>query len=91
MYYVYIVECKDGSFYTGWTTDIAKRLIKHNQGKGAKYTRSRYPVELRFSEILESKSDAMRRECALKNLTREDKAKLIELYASKLKAGNVNN
>ncbi len=77
MYYVYIVECKDESLYTGWTMDIETRLAKHNQGKGAKYTRSRYPVVLRYSEILESKSEAMCRECAIKKLSREEKIDLI--------------
>ncbi len=77
LYYVYIVECKDGSYYTGWTMDIESRLAKHNQGKGAKYTRSRYPVVLRYSETFESKSEAMCRECAIKKMSREDKIKLI--------------
>jgi len=77
LYYVYIVECKDESLYTGWTMDIETRLAKHNQGKGAKYTRSRYPVVLRYSEILESKSEAMCRECAIKKLSREEKIDLI--------------
>ena len=84
MYFVYIVKCRDGTFYTGWTTDIAKRLVKHNQGKGAKYTRSRYPVELTYSEVLESRSEAMRRECAIKKLTREDKEILISTYSDNL-------
>lgn len=77
MYYVYVVECKDGSLYTGWTMDIETRLAKHNQGKGAKYTRSRYPVVLKYSEVLESKSEAMCREWAIKKLSREEKTKLI--------------
>lgn len=79
MYYVYMVECRDGSLYTGWTTDIETRLGKHNLGKGAKYTRSRHPVVLRYFETLETKSEAMRREYAIKNLAREEKVKLIGL------------
>lgn len=77
MYYVYMVECKDGSYYTGWTMDIETRLAKHNQGKGAKYTRSRYPVVLRYSERFKSRSEAMCREWAIKKLSREEKTKLI--------------
>jgi len=71
LYYVYIVECKDGSLYTGWTMDIETRLAKHNQGKGAKYTRARFPV------VLGSKSEAMRREYAIKRMSREEKQMLI--------------
>jgi len=77
LYYVYIVECKDGSLYTGWTMDIETRLAKHNQGKGAKYTRARFPVVLRYSEVLGSKSEAMRREYAIKRMSREEKQMLI--------------
>ena len=77
MYFVYMVECKDGSFYTGWTMDIETRIVKHNNGKGAKYTRSRHPVVLKYSEVLESKSEAMRREYAIKKMSKEEKTKLI--------------
>lgn len=77
MFYVYIVQCRDGSLYTGWTLDLTKRLAKHNQGKGAKYTRARYPVTLVYSEPHNSKSEAMSRERRIKMLTREDKLKLI--------------
>lgn len=77
MYFVYMVECKDGSFYTGWTMDIETRIVKHNNGKGAKYTHSRHPVVLKYSEVLESKSEAMRRECAIKKMSKEEKNKLI--------------
>lgn len=77
MYYVYIVECKDGSFYTGTAVDLTARLAKHNMGKGAKYTRSRFPVELRYFERLESRGEALRREYALRKLSRQEKIKLI--------------
>lgn len=77
MFYVYIVECKDGTFYTGWTVDIAERLKRHNLGKGAKYTRSRYPVVLRYLEQAASKSEACRKEYSIKQLTREQKLLLI--------------
>ncbi|UWG98126.1 GIY-YIG nuclease family protein [Dehalobacter sp. DCM] len=78
MFYVYIVECKDGTLYTGWTVDIADRLQKHNQGKGAKYTRSRYPVVLKYLEQAASKSEACQREYRIKQLSREQKNQLIE-------------
>lgn len=76
--YTYIVECADGTLYTGWTTDIEKRIGTHNEGKGAKYTRSRLPVRLVYYETHGNKSEAMKREAAIKKLTREDKLKLID-------------
>lgn len=77
MYYVYILECKDGTLYTGWTTDIEKRLSQHNHGKGAKYTRSRIPVILKYSEKFSTKKEALQREYFIKQLSREEKLKLI--------------
>lgn len=76
--YVYIVECADGTLYSGWTNDLEKRIAAHNAGDGAKYTRSRRPVKLRYYETFEEKSKALRRECALKKLTRMEKIALIE-------------
>lgn len=76
-HYVYIVLCGDGSYYTGWTTNLEKRVRVHNQGKGAKYTRSRLPVELLYSEEYAEKGEALRREAAIKKLTHQQKAKLI--------------
>jgi putative endonuclease len=76
--YVYIVECADGTLYSGWTNDLEKRIAAHNAGDGAKYTRSRRPVKLRYYETFEEKSKALRRECALKKLTRAEKIALIE-------------
>ena len=75
--YVYIVECRDGTYYTGWTTDPQERLKTHNSGKGAKYTRSRLPVRLVYLEACSSKEEAMKREYAIKHLRREQKEKLI--------------
>ena len=69
----YILRCSDGSLYTGWTNDITKRLAAHNAGKGAKYTKSRTPVELVYVEFF----DAMRREYAIKQLSRSQKLALI--------------
>ena len=76
MYYVYIVACKDGTLYTGWTTDIKRRIKEHNAGNGAKYTRVRYPVVLKHHEIFETKQQAMKREWAIKRLTRQQKIAL---------------
>ncbi len=78
MNYVYIVKCKDGTLYTGWTTNIENRIKKHNSGKGAKYTRNRYPVELKYFEEFENKAEALRREYHIKQLTRKEKLKLIQ-------------
>ncbi|HHV65334.1 MAG TPA: GIY-YIG nuclease family protein [Peptococcaceae bacterium] len=78
MYYVYIVECKDGTFYTGWTIDLRRRLEQHNRGKGAKYTRSRYPVVLKYYEIFSTKQEACRREYQIKQLPRNNKLSLIQ-------------
>lgn len=77
MYFVYIIECKDGTLYTGWTINVEKRLIQHNASKGAKYTRSRLPVLLRYTENVSSKKEALQREYFIKQLSREEKLKLI--------------
>lgn len=78
MHYVYMVECKDGTLYTGWTTDIAQRLEQHNKGKGAKYTRARRPVVLKYYEELASKEEALKREYHLRHLSRKEKLRLID-------------
>lgn len=79
MNYTYIVECKDGSLYTGWTTDLKRRISAHNAGTGAKYTKTRRPVRLIYWEEFETKQEAMRREYAIKHMSRPEKLKLIEL------------
>lgn len=76
--YAYMVECSDGSLYTGYTTDLEKRIKEHNSGKGAKYTRSRLPVKLVYFEELATKREAQSREWHIKRLTREQKLKLIK-------------
>jgi len=76
-FYVYVLECADKTLYTGYTNDLDKRLKAHNSGKGAKYTRSRRPVRLIYSECFESKSEALKREYQIKQLTRIQKLKLI--------------
>ena len=77
-WYVYILRCCDGSLYTGITTDTLRRIAEHNSGKGAKYTRSRRPVELGYQEDCDDHSQALRRELEIKALRRADKIKLIE-------------
>ena len=76
-HFVYILKCADGSFYTGYTTDPERRTKVHNSGKGAKYTRARLPVELIYTETFDHKTDAQRREYAIKQLTRAGKEKLV--------------
>ena len=76
-YYVYMLRCADGTLYTGYTDDPQRRTQVHNAGKGAKYTRSRLPVELVYQEECGDKSAALRREHAIKHLTRAEKLKLI--------------
>ena len=77
MHYVYIAKCSDGTYYTGYTNDLEKRLLAHNTGKGAKYTKSRCPVELVYYETFDTKEEAMRREYAVKQLSRIKKIQLI--------------
>lgn len=77
MNYTYIVECSDGSLYTGWTNDLEKRLKAHNEGKGAKYTKSRRPVKLVHVEEFDTKEEAMKREYKIKHMPREEKKRLI--------------
>lgn len=78
MNYAYILRCADGTLYSGWTNDLEKRLAAHNAGKGGKYTRARLPVELVYFESFESKNEAMSREAQFKQLSREQKLKLIK-------------
>lgn len=75
--YVYILSCADGTFYTGWTTHLEERVKTHNQGKGARYTRSRRPVKLLYWEEYSDKGEAMRREAAIKKMSRKQKEELI--------------
>lgn len=77
MNYTYMLRCADGTLYTGWTNDLAKRLRTHQSGRGGKYTRARLPVELVWFEAHAEKADAMRREWAVKRLSRAEKLALI--------------
>ena len=79
--YTYILKCADGTYYTGWTTDLEQRLKTHNEGAGAKYTRARLPVTLAYAELHETKSDAMKREAAIKKLSRKEKEALMASFS----------
>ena len=75
--FVYVLECADGSFYTGWTTDLQGRIAAHNAGSGARYTRGRGPVRLVYFEEQDDKQTAQRREWAIKKMTRLQKEQLV--------------
>lgn len=77
MNYTYLVRCQDGSLYCGWTNHLDERIKAHNDGKGAKYTKCRRPVELVYYETFPTKEEAMSRECAIKKLSRKQKLNLI--------------
>ncbi len=77
MNYTYVLRCGDGSLYTGWTNDIEKRLKAHNEGRGAKYTKGRGPVKLVYVEEFATKEEAMKREYAIKHMTRREKEELL--------------
>jgi len=76
-HYVYVVECSDGTLYTGYTTDVGRRIGEHNAGEGAKYTAGRRPVTLRYVEYHPTRSDAQRREHEIKSLSRSRKESLL--------------
>ena len=78
MHYVYLVRCADNTLYCGWTTNLEKRIHAHNSGQGAKYTRSRRPVQLIYAEEYLEKHEALSREWHLKHLCREEKLRLAE-------------
>lgn len=78
--YVYILRCKDDSLYTGWCIDLKKRLALHNSGKGAKYTRSKRPCKLVYYEEISNKSEALKREIAIKKLTKSKKEDLVRSF-----------
>ncbi|QGZ26907.1 GIY-YIG nuclease family protein [Streptococcus ruminicola] len=78
--YMYVVECSDGTLYTGYTTDIQHRIKTHNAGKGAKYTRSRLPVKLIYQESFDSKESAMSAESYFKQKTRKQKLEYIAAH-----------
>ena len=77
-YYAYLVRCRDGSYYCGYTNDLKKRVGAHNEGRGGRYTRARLPVRLAYSEEFNTKSGAMKREHEIKRLTRSQKIALVK-------------
>ncbi|MDR5659692.1 GIY-YIG nuclease family protein [Serpentinicella sp. ANB-PHB4] len=79
MNYVYILACKDGSYYTGWTNNLEKRVEKHNQGTASKYTRARLPVKVVYFESFETKEAAMKREYEIKQMSRKEKVNLVKI------------
>lgn len=83
MNYTYLLRCADGTLYCGWTNHLEERVQIHNEGKGAKYTKCRRPVELVYYEVFETKQEAMRREAAIKRLTRREKLGLIDTKPDK--------
>lgn len=76
-HHVYVLACADGSYYTGYTTDVERRVAEHNEGEGARYTRGRTPVELEHVETYDSRSAALQREHEVKTLSHEEKAALV--------------
>lgn len=83
-YYAYILECSDRTYYTGYTTDVEKRIDVHNAGKGAKYTRARLPVTLKYVRSFSTKREAMQYEWSIKQLTRAQKQQLMEGTSNEL-------
>lgn len=81
-YFCYIVKCADESFYTGWTTDPARREKQHNAGRGARYTRMHRPVKMVYIEEQPDRASAMKREIAIKRLPREKKEKLVNTHSA---------
>ena len=88
--YTYVLKCKDGTYYTGWTNNLDKRLKDHNEGRGAKYTKARLPVSLIYYEEFQTKEEAMRREYAIKHMTRSEKENLIKASGAKCTSDDNN-
>ena len=84
MNYVYILKCGDNSLYTGWTNNLEKRFEEHCKGQGAKYTKGRGPLEIVYHEVFDNKIDAMKREYAIKKLSRKEKDILVESFKGRL-------
>ena len=83
MYFLYILKCKDGSLYTGITTDVKRRFEEHKNGKGGHYTRSRKVLKILYTERCKDRSSASKREAGIKKWPREKKIKLIEIYGNR--------
>lgn len=80
MNYTYIVRCRDGSLYTGWTNNLEGRMKAHNENRGAKYTKPRLPVSLVYYEVFETKEEAMRREAEIKKLPKLKKEQIVAQF-----------
>ncbi|HKZ44582.1 MAG TPA: GIY-YIG nuclease family protein [Anaerolineales bacterium] len=89
-YFCYILECSDGTFYTGWTTDPLRRTKTHNAGRGARYTRTRVPVLLVYTEELPDRAAAMKREIKIKKLDHARKQKLIQDQLENSETGSIS-
>ena len=83
--YTYILVCADGTLYCGWTNHLQERVAAHNAGKGARYTKSRRPVVLKYYETFRTMQEAMRREWAVKQLSRKEKLELIEAFTHQMR------
>jgi len=84
LHFVYIAECSDGTLYAGYTVDLARRMDEHNTSKkGARYTKNRRPVVLKYSESFKEKGEALKREYEIKSMPREKKFELIDGYTAK--------
>ena len=81
--WVYMLRCRDGSLYTGWTNDLTKRLATHAAGKASRYTASRLPVELALALPMQDRGSAMREEARIKRLARTQKLELVECHAAR--------
>lgn len=90
MNYTYILTCADGTFYCGWTNDLDKRVKAHNAGQGAKYTKPRRPVSLSYYEAFETKQEAMKREYAIKRLSRRQKELLLKGFSYEYGSGTTS-
>lgn len=90
MFFVYMLQCRDNSFYTGYTNNIDKRLRIHNEGKGSKYTRTRLPVKLVYIEEFATKSEAMKREIEIKKLPRIKKEELVQTSLNRICQSYIN-
>ena len=88
--FVYMLRCKDGSLYTGWTNDVAHRFAMHAAGKGAKYTRGRGPLQLVYTEELPDRESALRRECTIKRLARTAKLALATAWLAQSNEGKAS-
>ena len=82
-YYCYLLSCRDGSLYCGWTTDLERRVSEHQGGKGGRYTRAHLPVKLVYREVQPNRGQAMRREAEIKKMDRQEKLALIREYERK--------